>query len=337
MPRTPARSILVTGGCGFIGSHVLGMICRTFPDANVVNLDLVTYAASLKDLPADVHMVYGSVCDRPLVQQVLTTHRIDTIVHLAAETHVDNSFADSTIFTSTNTVGTHVLLQEALGVKDQIKLFVHVSTDEVYGNTKYEEKQQQLTEDAALCPTNPYAASKVAAEAMVRAYHLAYQLPCIVTRSNNVYGPRQFPEKVIPKFIHKILRGESMQIHGNGSARRSFIFVTDVVAAFRHILLSGTVGETYNIGINTEHTIRDVAEHLKDLMLEYRPNVENVSDRDFNDHRYFIDSSKLHRLGWEPKVGFAEGLQTTIDWYLAHPDFWSGSSLQSALRAHQKK
>ena len=266
---------------------------------------------------------------------MLKVEEIDTILHFAAQTHVDNSFGNSFEFTHNNLMGTHVLLEtvKALGT---IKRFLHVSTDEVYGESSYEFGQANEETTSLLEPTNPYSASKAAAEMLVMAYGRSYKLPYIITRGNNVYGPHQYPEKAIPKFILLAQKDMRIPIHGDGQATRSYMHVSDAAAAFDTVLHEGKVGEIYNIGALEERTVLSVAEDIGRIMGKTVPGlVSYVNDRKFNDRRYFIDCRKLRELGWTEKVSWEEGLRSTIKWYLDHGEgsgYWG--DLSEALLAH---
>ena len=230
--------------------------------------------------------------------------------------------------------GTHVLLESAR-LYGKIRRFINVSTDEVYGETSLG-KDKGLTEASPLEPTNPYSAAKAGAEMMARAYHTSYKLPVIVTRGNNVYGPHQFPEKMIPKFILRASRGESLPIHGDGLAVRSYLYVEDVAEAYITVLLRGTVGETYNIGTQKERTVVDVAADIARHFGLGPKRIEHVRDRAFNDRRYFICDKKLLALGWHETTTWEEGLKKTIDWFLKHgkPGYWDNGNVEAALAAH---
>jgi len=330
--------ILVTGGAGFIGSNFVVHVLQKYANYHVVVLDKLSYCSNVKNLDPVIHgnctFVQGDIQDANLVTQILNDHQIDSIVHFAAETHVDNSFGNSVAFTKSNVMGTHVLLECVRAAKGQVRRFIHVSTDEVYGSC---EDGVAKTEHVALDPTNPYAATKAAAEHLVKSYLHSFQLPVIITRGNNVYGPRQYPEKLIPKFISRLHRGMNLPLHGDGQNRRSFVYVMDVAKAFDLILHKGTTGEIYNIGTDNELRNIDVAEALvkafgkedqKDKIISFVP------DRAFNDVRYFIDSGKLHALGWKPVTNFESGLKQTIMWYNIHANHWGRDSMERALRAH---
>jgi dTDP-glucose 4,6-dehydratase len=252
-------------------------------------------------------------------------------MHFAAQSHVDNSFGNSFAFTKVNIFGTHVLLEAAY--RCGIKRFIHVSTDEVYGENDGEHHNEEMV----LEPTNPYSATKAGAEFIAKSYLRSFKLPLIITRGNNVFGPHQYPEKLIPKFICRLQRGLPCCIHGNGENTRSFIFVEDVAKAFDLILHKGTVGEIYNIGINVEQSNLKVAKdilELFDLTEKEKELIVFVEDRKYNDRRYAIDSSKLNRLGWAPETEWKDGLKKTIDWYRTNSENWGRTALETALRAH---
>lgn len=269
----------------------------------------------------------GDITKHEDVMDCLRKYDIDTVMHFAAQTHVDLSFGNSNDFTNTNVVGTHVLLEcvKSYGVQK----FIHVSTDEVYGEVKDDGKD--LLEDALLLPTNPYAASKAAAEMYVEAYRKSFQVPAIVVRSNNVYGPHQFPEKVIPKFSMLLQRNQKLSLHGDGTHTRRYLYAGDAADAFDTILHKGQVGHIYNVGSSDEISNFTLCSMLlgefgfsnetKDEVYEH---VVHCEDRPFNDHRYAVDGSKLKQLGWQQKTPFKEGLRTTVDWYRKYGGTWWG-------------
>ena len=316
--------VLVTGGAGFIGSHFV----RRAGDVVVAILDKLDYCASLENIKdSGATFIKGDVRDAELVSKVLRDHEVDHVVHFAAQTHVDNSFGNSLEFTKNNVEGTHVLL-EVCKKYGKIKKFVHISTDEVYGESSYERDESNTEGDTILQPTNPYAATKAAAEMLVMAYGRSYGLPYIITRGNNVYGPKQYPEKVIPKFTCLAMRGQKLTIHGDGLGTRSFLYVDDAADAFHIILEKGKVGEIYNIGTSEERTTLSVA---KDICARFDLDpvkyIEYVEDRPFNDRRYFIDSRKVHDLGWVATKTWDDGLRETIEWYKTHDTevYWKPS------------
>ena len=309
--------VLVTGGCGFIGSHLVRHLIRTYPKYKIVNLDKLDRCSSIENVregrDAPNHpFVKGDITSVDLVSYVLMIEKIDAIVHVAAQSHVDASFGNSFEFTRSNVFGTHVMLEAAKVAKG--KRFVHSSTDEVYGSC-----QEQMTETSATNPTNPYAASKAAAESLVRGYINSYQLPAIITRGNNVFGTKQYIEKLIPKMIVRLLRDRPCCMHGDGSNRRHYLHVDDAVRAIDLVLHQGVIGETYNIGSLEEFTNLEVAHKL---VARLKPGetandwITFVDDRPFNDARYYLTFEKLWRLGWSPLRRFDEALDEVIKWYL---------------------
>ena len=273
---------------------------------------------------------------------VLRKERIDTIMHFAAQTHVDNSFGNSFTFTESNIMGTHVLLEAAKEAR--IKLFVHVSTDEVYGEGSSGVASHEGT---ILEPTNPYAATKAGAEHLVKAYHRSFALPIIITRGNNVYGPHQYPEKIIPKFVSQLMRGLPLTLHGSGDNTRNYLFVEDVARAFDAILHKGTVGDVYNIGGDNEFSNAAVASQLLRLMgladgdgglpAAEAKWIVRVPDRPFNDLRYPLDCAKLHDLGWREEVTWEDGLRRTVEWYAKYSGNWRMEDVEAALVAHPRR
>ena len=278
--------------------------------------------------------IMGDIQSADLVSYILRNENIDTIMHFAAQTHVDNSFGNSFAFTKNNILGTHVLL-ESCKMLGTIKRFLHVSTDEVYGESSYELNASNTEHASLLEPTNPYSATKAGAEMLVMAYGRSYDLPYLITRGNNVYGPHQFPEKAIPKFIMLAKRGLQIPLHGDGMATRSYMHVADASSAFDIILHHGEDRSVYNIGAQEERTVRSVAEDIcKELNLNADDIVTYVKDRQFNDRRYFIDCSKLLALGWKQEKSWEDGLRETIAWYEKNGenDYWG--NLSAALVAH---
>ncbi|CAN6344797.1 unnamed protein product [Urochloa humidicola] len=332
------KNILITGAAGFIASHVAIRITKKYPGYKIVVLDKLDYCSNLKNLlpvssSPNFKFVKGDIASADLVNFLLVTENIDTIMHFAAQTHVDNSFGNSFEFTKNNIYGTHVLL-EACKITGQIKRFIHVSTDEVYGETD-EDAVVGNKEASQLLPTNPYAATKAGAEMLVMAYGRSYGLPVITTRGNNVYGPNQFPEKLIPKFILLAMRGEPLPIHGDGTNVRSYLYCEDVAEAFEVILHHGEVGHVYNIGTKRERTVIDVAKDVCKLFnLEADKVITFVENRPFNDQRYFLDDEKLKSLGWAERTPWEEGLKKTMEWYVANSDYWGDVS--GALLPHPR-
>ena len=325
--------LLVTGGAGFIGSNfVLSTIARE--DEPVVNLDKLTYAGSLRNLERlrdnQRHVfVQGDICDRQLVRDVLKKHKPRAIVHFAAESHVDRSIAGPAPFVETNVVGTFNLLEEArtfweklLGSEREQFRFLQVSTDEVYGSLGPADRA--FTETTPHAPNSPYAASKAAADHMVRAYHHTYGLPTLTTNCSNNYGPYQFPEKLIPLMIGNALAGKPLPVYGDGGNIRDWLYVLDHCDAVRLVLHRGKLGETYNIGGNCEKSNIEVVRTVCELLEEIQPRkaakyaelISFVKDRPGHDRRYAIDTAKIAReLGWRPRESFASGLKKTVRWY----------------------
>eukprot|EP00560_Eucampia_antarctica_P006756 CAMPEP_0197825850 /NCGR_PEP_ID=MMETSP1437-20131217/2881_1 /TAXON_ID=49252 ORGANISM="Eucampia antarctica, Strain CCMP1452" /NCGR_SAMPLE_ID=MMETSP1437 /ASSEMBLY_ACC=CAM_ASM_001096 /LENGTH=343 /DNA_ID=CAMNT_0043426031 /DNA_START=14 /DNA_END=1045 /DNA_ORIENTATION=+ len=315
------KNIFLTGGAGFIASHVAILLCQKYPQYNIIVYDKLDYCAclenlcDLRDLP-NFKFVKGDISSSDLCNYVFETEKIDTVMHFAAQTHVDNSFGNSFAFTTSNIYGTHVLLESAKNC-ETIRRFIHVSTDEVYGEGE-DFDAKPMDEEHVLEPTNPYAATKAGAEFLVKSYHRSFKLPCIITRGNNVYGPHQFPEKLIPKFINQLLRDRPVTLHGDGSNTRNFLFVEDVARAFDVILHKGEVGMIYNIGGDNEVSNVNVAKSLIKLMGKSDREEELITfvpDRTFNDLRYTINSGKLHELGWREEKNWEVGLAETVAWY----------------------
>jgi dTDP-glucose 4,6-dehydratase len=319
------QSVLITGGFGFIGSNSLSYLANKYRDVEFVNLDKMDYCSSESNVEIEDKSKYtfykGNINDTDLTSKILREHKIDTIIHFAAQTHVDNSFGNSVHFTEDNVLGTHNLL-EAVKAYGGVKKFIHISTDEVYGEVS-DDHLGCDEESSLLNPTNPYAATKASAEFVVRSYNHSFKLPIIITRGNNVYGKNQFPEKLIPRFILLLENNQKCTIHGEGTSKRNFIHVSDTARAIETILLHGKIGEIYNIGTNNEYTVKEIASLLVKKM---KPNdkledwITYTKDRNFNDHRYNVKASKLLQLGWTEQTKFDEGINSTIEWYLKHKD-----------------
>jgi UDP-glucose 4,6-dehydratase len=332
------KNILITGAAGFIASHVANRLMRNYPHYKIVVLDKLDYCSNLKNLlpskaSQNFKFVKGDIGSADLVNYLLITEGIDTIMHFAAQTHVDNSFGNSFEFTKNNIYGTHVLL-EACKVTGTVCRFIHVSTDEVYGETEADAIVGNH-EASQLLPTNPYSATKAGAEMLVMAYGRSYGLPVITTRGNNVYGPNQFPEKLIPKFILLAMQGKPLPIHGDGSNVRSYLYCEDVAEAFEVVLHKGSIGHVYNIGTKKERTVLNVARDICNLFnLDCEKSIRFVDNRPFNDQRYFLDDAKLKELGWQERTTWEEGLQKTLQWYTSHSDWWGDVS--GALVPHPR-
>lgn len=318
-------NILITGGYGFIASNFINHIFEK-NIYNIVNIDTMYYCAN--ELNVFEHIkksdrytfVRGNICDYKLINEILNKYNITHVIHFAAQSHVDNSFSNSLQYTTDNIVGTHTLL-ECCRVYGKIEKFIHVSTDEVYGESMISEDENKKTEESALCPTNPYASSKAGAELMAKSYYHSFKMPIIITRGNNVYGRNQYPEKLIPRFIMLLKENKKLTIQGDGSNVRAFLHASDVAKAFELILKQGTIGEVYNIGSDEhdEYTVMDIAKILIKKLKNsdnYEEYLEFVDDRPFNDKRYYISNDKLKNMGWTIDVNFENGLNDTVDYYL---------------------
>ena len=318
-----SKNLLITGGCGFIGSNFINYYMKENPKVNIINLDAMYYCADEKNIDSCVRQskrykfIKGNLCSSDLTYHILQYYQIDSVIHFAAQSHVQNSFEDSLQYTKDNILGTHTLL-ECCRKWNKIKRFICVSTDEVYGESMVSTNEKKKTEHSILCPTNPYAATKAGSELIAQAYYHSFNFPVIVTRGNNVYGPNQYPEKIVPKFIKQLKNKEKVTIQGTGEALRSFLHSYDVACAFKHILEKGTIGEIYNIGCDEgmEFSVMEVAKMLIEFIhntKDYNKWISYVEDRPFNDMRYFINNIKLRKLGWKPTIDFKNGLLNLIN------------------------
>lgn len=313
-----SKRLLVTGGCGFIGSNFINTIMKKYTHLMVYNIDALYYCANENNIDKELresdryHFIKGNICSMDLIQYILSTYQITHIIHFAAQSHVQNSFTDALQYTNDNILGTHHLL-EAVRLYGKIERFIHVSTDEVYGESILDSNENKKTETSILIPTNPYAATKAGAELLAQSYIHSFHLPIIITRGNNVYGPNQYPEKVIPRFILLLQQNKKITIQGDGSCVRGFLHSIDTSQAFIKILEQGKIGEIYNIGCDEdmEYSIMDIAKKLIYKIkntTEYDKWIEYVEDRPFNDKRYYISNQKLKDLGWGISVQLDEGL-----------------------------
>lgn len=316
------KTLLVTGGCGFIGSNFVRQQLETYPDVEIINVDKLTYAGNLENL-ADIEddpryrFERGDICDREFIDRVMASARIDAVVNFAAESHVDRSILDSGPFIQTNIVGTQVLLDASRQAK--ISRYLQVSTDEVYGTLG---EDGYFTEDTPLAPNSPYSASKTAADLLVRAYFHTYGFPAITTRCSNNYGPYQFPEKLIPLFISNALKDKPLPVYGKGNNVRDWIHVLDHCRGIDAALRNGEPGEVYNFGGNSELQNLELTLKLLDALGKPRTLIRHVEDRAGHDFRYAIDTTRVeHELGWKPEMDFERGLRATIDWYLANGEW----------------
>ena len=319
------RHILVTGGCGFIGSNFINDHFDKYPEDYIINVDAMYYCASLDNVKETVRnsdrykFVQGNLQNLDIINFIFNNFEIDHVIHFAAQSHVDNSFSNSHQYTLDNIVATHNLLEATRISKDKIKRFIHVSTDEVYGESLLnDDGSKKKDETSTLDPTNPYAATKAAAEMLAKSYYHSFGLPIIITRGNNVYGPNQYPEKLIPRFIKLLKEGRKLTIQGDGSNVRGFIHVSDVVRGFECILDKGVVGNIYNIGTDEseEYSVLQIARLLVTKVRGEDANlidyVEYVPDRPFNDKRYYISNQKLKDLGWTIEKDFDEGINELL-------------------------
>ena len=316
------KNLLITGGCGFIGSNFINYIFYRNDDINIINLDAMYYCANEKNVLEEIrnsnryHLIKGNLCSIDLLNHVLDNYSIDTIIHFAAQSHVQNSFDDSLKYTYDNILGTHTLL-ESCRKYGKIMKFIHISTDEVYGESLLSEDEEKKNEQSILCPTNPYAATKAGAELIANSYRYSFKMPIIITRGNNVYGPNQYPEKLIPRFIDLLKNNKKVTIQGDGSNVRAFLHSLDVAKALELILEKGKIGEIYNIGSDEdkEYTVLEIAQILIKMIKNtenYNEYIEYIEDRPFNDKRYYISNEKVKNLGWNIDKDFMEGLKELI-------------------------
>ncbi|NNC45979.1 MAG: dTDP-glucose 4,6-dehydratase [Winogradskyella sp.] len=344
------KNILVTGGAGFIGSHVVRHFVTTYPDYHIYNLDVLTYAGNLENLKdietaSNYTFLHGDICDETYIHQLFKQYTFDAVIHLAAESHVDRSITDPLAFAKTNILGTMILLN---AFKDSChntyegKRFYHISTDEVYGSLG---ETGLFTETTPYDPNSPYSASKASSDHFVRAYGETYGLPYVISNCSNNYGPYQFPEKLIPLFINNIINNKPLPVYGDGNYTRDWLYVIDHAIAIDRILHEGALGETYNIGGFNEWKNIDLVKLLCTQMDEKLGHeagssaklITFVKDRPGHDKRYAIDATKIkNELGWEPSVTFEQGLSKTIDWYLNN-EVWLKNVTSGVYKAYYEK
>ena len=316
------NNLLITGGCGFIGSNFINYISKK-EKYNIINLDALYYCANINNIEKNIQnskyytFIHGNLCNKELLVTILQNYNIHLVINFAAQSHVQNSFEDSLQYTKDNIFGTHTLL-ECCRKYGNIQKFIHVSTDEVYGESMLNIEEEHKTEQSILCPTNPYAATKAGAELIAQSYNHSFNFPIIITRGNNVYGPNQYPEKVIPRFIELLKNDKKITIQGDGSCVRAFLHAYDTARAFEFILDKGIIGEIYNIGCdeNMEYSILDVAKLLIKKIKntdKFEEWIEYIKDRPFNDKRYYISNQKLKDLGWNIEINFNDGIDNLIN------------------------
>lgn len=314
------KTVLVTGGAGFIGSCFIRHILKKYPECKVINLDALTYCGNLENLKdvennPNYQFIRGNICDKKLVRNIIKG--CNYVVNFAAESHVDNSIKRPEIFVETNVMGTLNLLQAS--IESDVERYLQVSTDEVYGTL---EETGYFYETSPIQPNSPYSASKASADLLVRAYHETYGLPVLITRCSNNYGPYQYPEKLIPFFISKLLNGEKVPVYGDGMNVRDWLYVYDHCEAIDRVLHSGKIGDVYNIGGHNEKTNLEITKLILDAMGKNEDSIEFVEDRLGHDKRYAISNNKISsQLDWQPSVTFEEGIKLTIDWYLNNQDW----------------
>jgi dTDP-glucose 4,6-dehydratase len=331
-------NLLITGGAGFIGSNFVRYILEKYPNYKVLNYDLLTYAGNLENLKEvenhpNYTFVKGNINNRELVDYLVKTHEIDVIVNFAAESHVDRSITDPSIFMKTNVLGTQSLLDVAKA--NNIKKYIQISTDEVYGTLG---ETGYFTEETPLAPNSPYSASKASADLLVRAYHETYGLNVNITRCSNNYGPYHFPEKLIPLMITNALEGKELPIYGDGKNIRDWLHVKDHCAAIDLVIHKGKPGEVYNIGGHNERTNNEIVHFIVEKLGVSKDLIKYVSDRPGHDRRYAIDPTKImNELGWKPQNTFETGIVETIQWYIDHQDWWKNIKSGEYMDYYQKQ
>lgn len=328
--------LLITGGLGFIGSNFIRHMMNKYPEYKVVNLDKMTYAGNpenLRDIEKDPHYkwVRGCITEENLVNELVSREKPDAIIHFAAESHVDRSIHGSLDFVQTNVMGTRVLLDAAKN--HRIERFIYISTDEVYGDIEI----GSFKEDDPFKPNSPYSASKAAGDLLARAYFKTFGLPVLITRSSNNYGPYQYPEKLIPLFITNLLENKKVPLYGDGLNIRDWLYVLDNCAGIDMILRRGKDGEAYNIGGDNEKTNREITDIILRELDRDESWIEYVKDRPGHDRRYSLDSTKIKKLGWQPKYDFETAIREKIDWYKNNIDWWQRIKSGEYLEFYNKQ
>lgn len=327
------KNLLITGGCGFIASNLINYLFNhRNGEFKIINLDKISYCANIENVNPKVRenpnyiLIPGNVCDPDLVYNLMKIHSIDIVLHLAAQSHVDHSFGNSLEFTKDNIVGTHNLLECAKRY-GKLEKFIYMSTDEVQGDFNLREGGKMLN------PTNPYAATKASCELIVESYAKSFGMPTVIIRSNNVFGPRQYWEKLVPRFIALLQQGKKLTIQGSGDQKRVFVYTEDVCRALEIVMDKGDLYQIYSIGTSDEYSVLEIAQMLiqrvkgiKEDSVDLQNWLEFIEDRDFNDSRYHVDPSKLEKLGWKQQRSFEENLDSTVEWYLNHPDILKETS-----------
>ncbi|ODS36697.1 dTDP-glucose 4,6-dehydratase [Candidatus Altiarchaeales archaeon WOR_SM1_SCG] len=304
------KNILITGGAGFIGSNFVHHELKKHPGYEITVLDKLTYAGNLDNLKGvmnKIKFVKGDICDKKIVEKLIKNS--DVVVNFAAETHVDRSIIDAGVFVKTDVIGTYLLLEASK--KFNVENYIQISTDEVYGSIE----DGSFTEESSLKPSSPYSASKAGADMLAHSYYITHNLPVMITRSSNNYGPCQYPEKIIPLFITNLLKGKKVPVYGDGLNVRDWLYVIDNCDAIDTVIEKGKTGEIYNISSGCEKTNMELTKKILELMDKSEDFIEYVKDRQGHDRRYSLNCEKIKKLGWKPKTEFEEGLKKTIEWY----------------------
>ena len=312
---------LITGGAGFIGSNFIRYILKKYKKYRIISLDKLTYCGNLDNLKdieknSKYKFIKGDICDKKIVENIFKKESPDFVINFAAETHVDRSIADPDIFTKTNVLGTHILLEAAR--KFGVKKFLHISTDEIYGSVK----KGKFKETNPLLPNSPYSASKAGADLLVRSYYKTFGLPILIARSSNNFGPYQYPEKLFPLFITNLLENKKVPVYGKGLNVRDWIYVLDNCEGIDFILRKGKIGEVYNIGGGNEKSNLEITKSILKELGKDKSSIEYVKDRLGHDFRYALDTKKIRKLGWKPKYKFKEAIQKTVKWYQNNEWWW---------------